>query len=151
MKDLIILAMNDAMTLLVKQIPQTKKSVKSIDISDVPPLELIQYMKYKNIPDNAYFDGKDNAYDAWCPGITLLSWEIDVPTTDDDKLKFKRDRFSTIAFRFVYNILTENGYKRNGYNTGLLKEFSDTTVYDMYVNKDFDRLVKYYSLPFNKM
>jgi len=44
----------------------------------------------------------------------------------------------------------KNGYKRTGYNSGLLKQFDDTTVYDMYISKDFDRLVKYYSLPFVK-
>lgn len=55
-----------------------------------------------------------------------------------------------IAFPLVSQLLRDNGYTRVGYNTGLLKEFDDTTVYDMYVDDDFDRLVKYYSLPFVK-
>lgn len=41
-----------------------------------------------------------------------------------------------------------NGDKRQGFNSGLLKQFDDTTVYDMYMNDEWDRLVKYYSLPF---
>ncbi|MFW6219979.1 MAG: hypothetical protein ACOC33_03990 [bacterium] len=150
MKDLIIAALNDAMTLLIKQIPQTKKKIKSIDISDISPSELTQFMKKNNIPDTVYFDGRNNSYDAWDIGTIVLSWEINVPTTDEDKLKFKKQRFSTIAWKFVYDILIKNGYKRKGYNSGLLKEFNDTTIYDMYINKDLNRLVKYYSLSFSK-
>ena len=150
MKDLIISALTNAMTLLVKQIPQTKKSIKSIDISEVSPLDLFTFMVKNKIPDTTYFDGKNNSYDGWEVGVTLLSWDIDIPTTESDKLNFKRKRFTPIAFRFVYDILIKNGYKREGYNTGLLKEFDDTTIYDMCVNGEFDRLVKYYSLPFKK-
>lgn len=149
MKDLMIIALNDAFALLEKAVPQTKKETKSVSIMDVKPIDIISFMANNNIPNDACFDGKDNGYDAW--DDILLSWDIVVPTTDKDKLKFKKDRFSTIAFRSIYNSLTVNGYKRVGYNTGLLKQFDDTTVYDMYINKDFDRLVKYYSLPFVKL
>ena len=33
----------------------------------------------------------------------------------------------------------------------LLKEFDNTTVYDMYINNEIDRLIRYYSLPFKKI
>jgi hypothetical protein len=36
------------------------------------------------------------------------------------------------------------------FSVTLLREFKDTTIYDMYVNGEFDRLVKYYSLRFKK-
>lgn len=146
MKELLIQALDEAFVKLEKQVPQTKKQTKSISILDVKPLNLLEFMKANNVPDDADFDGKDNGYDGW--NDILLSWSIDVPTTDKDKLDFKRRRFSDVAFKCVYDLLTKNGYKRNGYNTGLLKQFDDTTVYDMYMSKDFDRLVKYYSLPF---
>ena len=99
---------------------------------------------------DAYFDGVDNGYDAWMGGYIQLSWVVPVPTTDNDKLKYRRRRFTSIAWRAVFDLLTTSGYKRVGYNSGLLKDFDDTTVYDMYMAKDFDRLVKYYSLPFVK-
>ena len=70
---------------------------------------------------------------------------------DKDKLKFRRKRFSTIAFKRVFDLLTTNGYKRVGFNSGLLRDYKDTTVYDMYMENDFDRLVKYYSLSFVKI
>ena len=62
-----------------------------------------------------------------------------------DKLLFKRKRFTDVAWKFVYESLIKNGYKRIGFNSALFKSFDDTTVYDMYIDKDFDRLVKYYS------
>ena len=148
MKDLIIQALNNAFGILERQIPQTKKKTESISIIDVKPLDLSSFMKSNDIPNDAVFSGRDNGYDAW--DDIVLSWEIDIPTTDKDKKAFKIKRFTDIAWKTVYDILMKNGYKRTGYNSGLLKQFDDTTVYDMYISKDFDRLVKYYSLPFVK-
>jgi len=148
MRDLMIQVLEEAFALLERQVPQTKKETKSISILNVKPLELTSFMKANDVPDNARFDGKDNGYDAW--DDLLLAWEIDVPTTDKDKLFFKRKKFNDVAFRFMYNSLTKNGFKRVGFDTGLLTEFRGVTVYDMYVAKDFDRLVRYYSLPFVK-
>jgi len=148
MKDLVIQALNDAFSRLNRQIPQTKKKNESVSILGVNPIDIISFMKNNNIPNDASFDGKDNGYDAW--DDILLSWEIDIPTTDKDKLIYKRGSFTTMAFRSVYDLLLKNGFKRVGYNTGLLKQFDNTTVYDMYINNDFDRLVSYYSLPFIK-
>ena len=103
-------------------------------------------MQDNNIPTDAYFTGRENGYDAW--DDICLGWEIDVPTTDKEKLKYKKQKFDNYAFQSVRVLLTQNDYKRVGYNTSLLKEFDDTTVFDMYVNEEFDRLVKYYSLRF---
>lgn len=146
MKYLIRLALNDAFVVLDKRTPLTKTKTESMDIINVSPLDIASFMRDNNIPNDAYFDGRDNGYDAW--DAILISWDVAVPTTDKDKLIFKRDKFTGIAFKFVFDLLTTNGYKRVGYSTALLKQFDDTTLYDMYLNKDFDRLVKYYSLAF---
>lgn len=150
MKDLIIEVLNKVEKKVNKQIPSTKKDIKSIDITDVNPWDLVDFMKDNNVPSDAYFDGYENGYDAWSAGYIKLSWEIYIPTNNKEKLKFKKNLFNNIAFKHVYDILTKNGYKRVGFNATLLRYFNDTTVYDMYMNKDFDRLVKYYSLPFVK-
>jgi len=147
MKTLIIKALDRAWVQLEKQVPLTKKEIKNIIITNISPLDIPSFMKENNIPENAYFNA--NNIEMFTNDI-VLEWDIDVPTTDEDKLKYKRKRFTSIAWYIVYNILTENGYKRKGFNSGLLKEFDDTTVYDMYQNKQFDRLVKYYSLSFAK-
>lgn len=148
MKDLIIQALDGAIIKFDKQIPLTKKETKYINITNIKPLDIGNFIKENNLPDDVYFGGKPNGYDSF--DEVCLCYEVFVPTTEKEKLKFKQKNFSTIAFKFVYDTLTNNGYKRVGFNTGLLKEFDNTTVYDMYINKEFDRLVKYYSLPFVK-
>jgi hypothetical protein len=148
MKDLIVQALDAAIVLLENGTPQTKKKTIYVGIEDVKPTDILSFMKDNDIPINAEFGGKPNGDDGF--DEVCLVYDVDIPTTDKDKLKHKRSRFSTTAFRLVYELLTVNGYKRVGYNSGLLKPFDNTTVYDMYINKEFDRLVEYYSLPFVK-
>jgi hypothetical protein len=146
MKEFIIQALTEAILKVEKQTPQLKNKLIEVNIEDVSPLNIVEFMKENNIPDDAYFGGRDNGYDAF--DQICLCYNIKIPTTDKDKLKFKRDRFSTIVFKIVYDLLLENGYKRIGSSSGLYKEFDNTTVYDMFIANDFDRLVKYYSLSF---
>jgi hypothetical protein len=148
LKKLIIEALNDAFAILEKQVPQTKKQVESLSIVDIKPVDLPLVMSEKGIPADAYFSGQDNGYDAW--DDLLLCWEIDVPTTNKDKLKFRRHRFSAIAYKLVAAALTTNGYMRVGCSSRLFRQFDDTTTYDMYIDEYFDRLVDYYSLSFSK-
>jgi len=146
MKDLIITALNEANTILEKRVPQTNIEVKQVIIEDVNPLELVKFMKKNNIPDNAWFGGIDNGYDGFSD--VCLNYDVILPTTEKEKLKFRQEKFKQIAFKPVHDILISNGYKRVGFNSGLLKQFSDTNVFDMFFNKEFDRLVEYYSLSF---
>lgn len=150
MKTLITQALNDAIVLLEKQIPQIKRQVIETDsIMDISPLGLVKFMRDNNIPDSAYFGGIDNGDDGYSD--FCLCYDIEVPTTDNDKLKYRKGRFNSIAFKKVYDLLLINGYKRVGFMSGRLKEFDDTTIYDMFITNDFDRLVKYYSLSFAKI
>ena len=153
MKDLLILALNNAFIILEKRTPQTKVVTEYIYIDDIKPLDIAKFMKANNIPDNAYFGGKPNSYDSF--DEICLCYDVVIPTTEKEKLKFKKDQFSIIAFKFIFDLLTKNeykhGYKRIGFNSALLKDFDNTTVYDMFINNDFDRLEKYYSLSFTKV
>lgn len=146
MKDLLITALDEAFTKLQKETPQTKKTVKQISISDVKPLELTKFITDNNIPLDCWFGGIDNGYDGYSD--ICLNWYIEVPTTEKEKFKYNNDRFNSIACKLIYNTLTNNGFKRIGFNSGLLRDFNDTSVYKMYIEKDYERLVKYYSLYF---
>lgn len=146
MKELLISALLNAHTLLLKQVPLTKKKLIEVGIHDVKPLELVKFMDDNNIPNDAWFGGKDNGYDAFSE--VCLCYHVDIPTTEKDKMEFRRKRFDGIAWKFIYELLLANGYKRISSYSNLFKEFDDTTIYDMYINKDFDRLVKRYSLQF---
>jgi hypothetical protein len=150
MRDLIENALTAAWSDLADRLPTHRNSSKEIDISDVMPKDLPQFMKDNNVPDDADFDGVDNGYDGWQPYQLRLTWTVKVPTTNLDRLEYARKHFTSRAFKKVFDTLTANGYKRVGYNSGLMKEFDDTTVFDMYKTNNWDRLVKFYSLAFKK-
>jgi len=149
MKDLIIQALNEAILKLEKQTPQTKNKTIEINIEDVNPLDLSEFIKDNNIPNNAYFGVID--FSDHSNGCACLCYDVKIPITDKDKLIFNRRVFTTTAHRIVYYLLLANGYENVGFNSALFKEFNDTTVYDMFINNDIDRLVKYYSLSFHKI
>lgn len=163
MRNLISKALNDAFTTLENQVPQTKKKTETISIQDVKPSQLMSFMKSNDIPNDAYFTGADNGYDGW--NDIVLAWEVDVPTSEKEKLEYKNYRFHDIAFKKVYDLLTTNGYKRisdrnqgritykqrskySGISSIIL--FDNKSVYEMYIDKDLDKLVEYYSMYFQK-
>lgn len=161
MKNLISKALNNAFTTLENQLPQTKKKTKTISIQDVKPSQLMSFMKSNDIPNDAYFTGIDNGYDGW--NDVVLAWEVDEPTSEKEKSEYKNYRFHDIAFKKVYDLLTTNGYKRiSDRNQGRITYkkrsnsissiimFDNKSVYEMYMDKDLDKLVEYYSMRFQK-
>jgi len=153
---LITQALNNAFEKLEKQVPQTKKKIENIKIEDIKPSQLSSFIAENDIPDDCCFD-----LDKY--GNQLLSWEVEVPTTDIDKLEFKNNRFNNIAFKSVYDLLTANGYGRiskiDRNRTGSRKlnyvsyitTFDGMTIYEMYIGKNFDLLLEYYSMYFRKI
>ena len=161
MRNLISKALNDAFTTLENQVPQTKKKTETISIQDVKPSQLMSFMKSNDIPNDAYFTGTDNGYDGW--DDIVLAWEVDVPTSEKEKLEYKNYRFHNIAFKKVYDLLTTNGYKRisgqdrdritykkRSNTISSIIMFDNKSVYEMYIDKDIDKLVEYYSMYFQK-
>lgn len=150
MKELMIEALKEAFDKLEKQVPKTKKVTRtSSSILGMPILELPRFVKDNNIPEDAIFDGVPNQYD----GLEdlVLSWEIEVPTTDAEKLDYKRTRFKDMAWRFVYHKLLDNGYKRiSNFSSSSLKPFKDLNHYDLFVENNFDILLEYYKIYFTK-
>jgi hypothetical protein len=159
MKELLKEALDLAVIKLESVTPQIKKKKNSISILDVSPIDLAKFMQENNIPNDAYFDGRDNGYDAW--NDILLSWEVDVPTSEKEKLEYKNRRFHDIAFKYVFDLLTTNGYKRiSGQDIGRITYkktsnsissiimFDNKSVYEMYMDKELDKLVEYYTMYF---
>lgn len=143
MKNLIIQALNEATELLERQVPKTRKSLLYKSIEEVKPADIAGFMDRNGIPDTADFDQYENY------GLSLC-WDTIVPTTEKEQEDFRKRRFFDVAFSKLYPLLTSNGYKRVGLNSGLLAQFDDTTVYQMYKAGEFDRLASYYSLYFKK-
>ena len=150
MKELIIQAITEAINHLERNTPQTKTSRVEFDIlNKVEPDEISQFMIDNNInPKLAYFSGEDNGYDGY--STFLLCYDIEIPTTEKDKLKYKRDNADRVFSSYVNKSLNNNGYKRIPNNSFLLKEFKDLNFYDLYIKGDFDTLIKYHSLSHKK-
>jgi len=146
MKDLLIQALTDAFAVFEKQIPKTKTETKEISIENVKPLDIVDFMKENGIPDDAYFVGPEEGQ----LGV-FLSWDVQVPTTEADKVQFSKKQYRNVAWQYVYKSLTANGYKRIPYDSSYFRKFGDTTVYNMFHKKDFDLLVEYYSGFFTKV
>lgn len=150
MKKLIIEALREAFDMLEKQVPKTKKVVKtSCSILGMPISELPRFVKDNNIPEDAMFDGVPNQYDGL--DDIVVSWKIEVPTTDAEKLEYKRRRFKDVAWKIVYHKLLDNGYKRiSNFSSSSLKPFEDLNHYDLFVENNFDTLLEYYKIYFTK-
>ena len=148
MKNLIIEALDAAFAVVESEIPKEKEQEKTVSILDVRPIDLPTFMESHGIPETAHFWRTDNGYDAW--GDIVLSWEEIVPTTETDKLIFAIKRFDVVAFRHIYDKLTKSGYIRTPVDSKLLRPYLNTNMYDLYIEKDFDKIVEYYSLYFRK-
>lgn len=148
MKNLIKEALTETFDKLNSLSNEFKISTKSLDIMDVNPLDLVKFMKYNEVPDTAYFDGVPNGYDGY--ESFCLSWEIQVPKTSNEKQLFRVMTFKTLSNRLIYTIMIKNGYKRVGFNTALLKPFENTNLYNMFIHKEYDKLIAYYSLYYKK-
>lgn len=151
-KNLVIPALQDMLNKSKAKAPTTKVvSQYSSSIADMTFDELSQYVKEHNIPTQAFvtiqkeygFLGEDEHI--------VFEWHIKVPTTAEEKEDaIKRWVNTSVSFRAVSDALTKNGYKRVGVNSINFKKYRDTTVYDMCINREFDRLHEYYSLFFEK-
>lgn len=148
MKELIIKSLDEAFEKLAKIAPQAKSVSKQVNIKGLTLGQIQEIIKGKNIPINATIEEIEDR-EKYEIGIL---WYVEKPTTNDDILEFMRKDTWRYAFKAVHKALTENGYKykRVGFGSQILAEFDCTTVYDMYINKDWERLVKYYSLQFEK-
>ena len=148
MQELILSALSVALEKLEKRVPQTKNKENFISLRDVDPLKLMEFMRENNVPEDAWFDGEDNGYDAFSD-IGLMWW-TKIPTTQLDKLKFKMERFDGIAWNCVRDILVANGYKVCPINSEFLREFKCDNLYTMYTKGEYERIFKFYSFRFKK-
>jgi len=138
-------ALDQAMEKTLGSIPKSKSIGISRDITYIKPSKLTSFMSSHNIPEDAQFDSDPDH-----EGMVSLVWDIKVPTTEDDHQRFISKRFELYAWTKVYKTLISNGYDRVGCNSALFKEYDDTSIYKMYMEKDFDRIARYYSLRFKR-
>jgi hypothetical protein len=151
MKELILTALKAALEKVNSFEYKTKFKGVQVRIDHIPPMELPQFMLDNEIPADAdYMVGMDSSERA--TGEIFLEYTKVVGTTLEEKRQYRIKRFNKgWAWKKVYEALTNNGYKAVGCDTRLLKQFDNTTIYNMFIEKEYDRLVEYYSLRFKKV
>jgi hypothetical protein len=118
-------------------------------INNVTPKDLPVYMESNNIPETATFEVD-------CAGgfeeLINLSWSTVEALSDEEyKLKYNstlRTMFVATGFMYVAIGLQRAGYKRTSCSLESVKRFKDICLYDLYINKEYDELVTYFSLYF---
>jgi len=116
---------------------ELKKIAKEYGIEDVNQMEIFYQC------DENYGTEDDS-------GIYTVV-QVDYELSDKELEQIYNRRFENRLWKMIYAEFIELGYKRAGYDSRDFKEFDDTSVYKMYKNKEFDRLLKYYSLKFKKI
>ena len=124
--------------------PRNKRVIReSEDITAIKVADLLVYMQQNNIPGNAKIMHNAKSVN--------LQWESIEPTTEDDTLKYiKRSFNGWKTVKAVHDILTENGYNRISVWSNEYKPYKNTSIYEMYISEEYDKLRSYFSLTFDK-
>jgi hypothetical protein len=150
MKDLLIKALDEAFVKLNNQTPPTKNKTIYVNIESVNPSDINTFIKDNNIPEDCYFGGEPNGYDSF--DTVCLCYDIQIPLTEKELLLHKQKKFDSVLGYILYDLLVKNNdYKRVPYDAILFRQFNKKPIYDMYIEKDFDMLLKYFSLRFTKI
>lgn len=151
MKDLIIEGLDRAAAEFEAVVVQNKQVEKYLCIEKTKPQDIMAFMYENNIPEEATFGLVYNEYEDHAQDIALC-WYAEEPVSAHEIELFKASsegalKFKHIAFRHVSDVLTANGYVRTTFRDGWSKYYG-YGMYSMYLNKEFDKLVEYYSMFF---
>lgn len=162
MKDLIISALTETFEFVTKRTPTTKIVEEFFDANECSIADLQQIIKDNDLPQDAFLEmwhpQEDNInYDNWNYDgdgylIDALGFvkRVVIPTTEKDQLRYKVKEMRAKAWINIELILYNNGYSHNYYyynNDNMFKgcPTEKIDVYNLYINKEWDKLVGYYS------
>lgn len=132
--------------------------VKDITV-ETTKVDYVSFPYYEmNLQDFKNFVKKHNIDDV--ENYTLTSpyeettvyatYSVIVPKTENEIYVSKKKRCRNIHFKPMYDNMLAQGFKRVGFNSRLLGQFDDTSVYDMILANNIDRLTQYYRLYFSE-
>ena len=125
------------------KIPLYETRLKSINIDEVKPMALTEFIKDNNIPENAYFYTSEE--------YVFLRYGIQVPASKEFQMQYVAKKFNANAFNRVYKALTPLGYTRKSFQYSIYKEkFYKSSLYELFINKRYDALEEYFSLMFKR-
>lgn len=146
MKEIITTFLETTYERTKKTIPTTQKDSREINITDVKPIHLLEFMKENNIPLDADFC---TDYDECLSGANpILIWDIDIPMTKEKQREIFVRRFQSNGFSSVGKNLLKAGYKRLSSNFNETKKYPN--IIEMWESGQINELVNYFSLFYKK-
>lgn len=150
MKNLIILALDEAYKRSKKDAPEIKYDVtKSGSISGMTVSQLLSFIKENNINPEAVVSVDTESSDVFIS--VRLNLYNNIPLTEQEREYAVRGNFDRYAAMGAVRIMLENnGYKSKYVDRDKLMMYKTMSLYDMYMAKEFDFLVNYFSLFFDE-
>ena len=125
------------------KIPQYETRLKLVNIDEVKPMALTEFIKDNNTPENAYFD-TDGEY-------IFLAYTVEVLASKEFQTQYLAKKFNANAFNRVYKALTPHDYQRISFQYSIYKKkFYKISLYELFTSKRYDELEEYFSLMFKR-
>lgn len=130
----------------------TKKTIEKTEHFNGWPSveELIETAKATGIPLDKLSIGTEECNTLGGSSDIHLSWDVEVDKTEEEIAKAIKERFNKGAWKYVYETLTADGYKRTPCSTSEFRKFDQYNLHDLYHAEEWDILEAYYSLRFKK-
>lgn len=147
MKELMIKTLNDVYNELINNKCKTTHIVSHSEyINEFTVSTFNTFIKKNNIPDDAVIstsvsDYYDDTYYA------TIYWNVEVPNSEDYKVKYTRTHFEGNAFDAMSIALLNNGYVSRNFPCNIQSKHA---VYNWYMDKNWEELEHYYLIFFKK-
>ena len=150
MKALINTVLTELLSDKRSRLPQSKTVTRTRSVLEETPYTLAKFMDDNGIPKEAWFEGDSPDYFEQSYSDFVLCWEVEIPTTDADKLNYLERVFNSNAFTRVAKALLADGYKRISPDHQTLKQYRGMSHYSLFTEGNMDTIVDYIKLHFTK-
>ncbi len=152
MQHLLEKALTETLAEADKVVPFEKTIFKKVSLEGVRPTNLAKFLVDKAIPHDAKFGASRDEGQFEDIEHMFLFWKESVLKGELEREEELGKVFNNIAWTFVYNKLTRQGYKRVGVRSSDMRTFDSVIsaggVYGLFKAGHYATLVEYYSLFF---
>lgn len=135
---------------VLTKVPETKKIFHAVNIDNVPPTEVVNFMGERDIPPTAYFSTVKVDEGLGMITYPSLNYYTEEETTAKDREGYISRTFNHRVMSNTRKLLRENGYKTIPVKTDDLDQFSGMDDYTLYKAGKWDTIEALYFLYFAK-
>lgn len=148
MKELLVIAFNEAYDKLCSSVPKTKEIQKVLNIDNLSLLQLNNKINDLGISaDRVVFSTKTEYTTLSNYEKPVILYNVICDTTETEQLEYKHNKMKLFADKCVYDILMHYEYKQIWPNYNKLEQLGlyKADLYDLYINNDWNKICAYYS------